>query len=109
MMQKYAHETYSYVIGTLSLLLMPLHVMAQKWKPVGGIARAHLHQTLTTYCFSTVFAYGLHLFPISLQKASFHGVKGYLSKDKKACIADLKGTFLNCYHYHTTQNDSANE
>jgi hypothetical protein len=33
------------------------------------------------------FAYGFRLFTARLQEASFHGVKGRLSKGEKPCLA----------------------
>lgn len=54
--------------------------------PVGGIILRLLWQALTICCISTAFAYGFHLLPIRLQKASFYSVKDGLSKDKKAYL-----------------------
>ena len=56
----------------------------------------------------TTFAYGFHLLPASLQKASFYSVKGILSKDKKPSFAGREDTVENRNRRRASQHKSAN-
>ena len=57
-----------------------------------GIVCTSSRQALSICCISQAFAYGFHLLPTDLQKASFHNAKGHISEGKKPCLGIRKGT-----------------